>query len=152
MERGFLSQKGSDEGRGVKEKSSNISNIEVVKDGGVPSVLVDSGIAENEVELRTVVKEKQCPVVNITSLGSYPPLPTQATSSAGNAPGKCSYANITCKPSGKKLNIRTFLTPEGNGIDVVVSVESIQATSERFVNTTYGFVLGKRAAYRVVAN
>nr|GEV18224.1 hypothetical protein [Tanacetum cinerariifolium] len=40
----------------------------------------------------------------------------------------------------------------GNGIDVVVSVESIRAISERFVNTTYGFFLEKRVAYHVVAN
>ncbi|GKB17866.1 RNA-directed DNA polymerase, eukaryota, reverse transcriptase zinc-binding domain protein, partial [Tanacetum coccineum] len=42
--RGFLSQKGSGVGRGVKEK-----NIEVVKDGVVPSVIVDSGNAVKEV-------------------------------------------------------------------------------------------------------
>ncbi|GJY95335.1 retrovirus-related pol polyprotein from transposon TNT 1-94 [Tanacetum coccineum] len=40
----------------------------------------------------------------------------------------------------------------GNGIDVVVPVESIKAISERFVNTVYGFFLGKRVAYPVVAN
>ncbi|GJZ45849.1 copia protein [Tanacetum coccineum] len=41
----------------------------------------------------------------------YPPLPTQATSSAGNAlgHGKSSYANVTGKPNEKKLNICTFL-------------------------------------------
>ncbi|GJW97094.1 hypothetical protein Tco_0178902 [Tanacetum coccineum] len=40
----------------------------------------------------------------------------------------------------------------GNGIDVVVPVELIQAISEWFVNTAYGFFLGKRVAYPVVAN
>ncbi|GKF21358.1 retrotransposon protein, putative, ty1-copia subclass, partial [Tanacetum coccineum] len=59
--------------------------------------------------------------------GSSPPLPTPITTSAGNAPG-------------------------GNGIDVVVSVESIRAISERFANTAYGFFLGKRVAYPIVAN
>ncbi|GJV39491.1 BTB/POZ/MATH-domains containing protein [Tanacetum coccineum] len=71
---------------------------------------------------------------------------------AGNAPGKSSYANITGKPSGKKVNVRTLFTPGGNGIDVVVSVDSIRAISERFANTAYGFFLGKKVAYPVAAN
>ncbi|GKC62668.1 hypothetical protein Tco_1095266, partial [Tanacetum coccineum] len=44
------------------------------------------------------------------------------------------------------------ITPEGNGIDVVVPIESIQAVSESFANTTYGFFLGKQVAYPVIAN
>ncbi|GJV18340.1 hypothetical protein Tco_1367360 [Tanacetum coccineum] len=63
----------------------------------------------------TVAKDKQTP----TSLGSAPPLPTHETPSAGNAPG-------------------------GNGIDVVVSVDSIKAISERFANKACGFFLGKQ--------
>ncbi|GKB36908.1 hypothetical protein Tco_0881850 [Tanacetum coccineum] len=57
-----------------------------------------------------------------------------------------------CKPSGKKLNIRTLFTPRGNGIDVVVPVDSIRAVSEQFANSAYGFFLGKKVAYPVVAN
>ncbi|GKB03655.1 hypothetical protein Tco_0831798 [Tanacetum coccineum] len=40
----------------------------------------------------------------------------------------------------------------GNGSDVVVPVESIRTISERFTNTAYGFFLGKRMTYPVVAN
>ncbi|GJS86779.1 beta-caryophyllene synthase [Tanacetum coccineum] len=98
----------------------------------------------------TMEKEKLSPVVTTTE--SYPPLPTQDTTSASNAPGKSSYANVTSKPSGKKLNIRTLFTPGDNRIDVVVPVESIRAISDRFANTAYGFFLGKRVAYPVVAN
>nr|GEU88575.1 hypothetical protein [Tanacetum cinerariifolium] len=74
--------------------------------------------------------------------------------SAGNAPGKSSYANATGKLNGKKLNITTFFTPggRGNGIDVVVPVESIRAISDQFANIICGFFLGKRVAYPVVAN
>nr|GEU55957.1 achaete-scute transcription factor-related protein [Tanacetum cinerariifolium] len=43
---------------------------------------------------------------------------TPVTTSADNAPGEFSYANVTRKPSGKKLNIRTLFTPGGNKIDV----------------------------------
>ncbi|GJZ60766.1 putative reverse transcriptase domain-containing protein [Tanacetum coccineum] len=53
---------------------------------------------------------------------------------------------------GTKVNFRTLFTPVGNGIDVVVLVESIRAITERFANTTYGFFLGKRVAYPVVLN
>nr|GFA42683.1 hypothetical protein [Tanacetum cinerariifolium]GFA46417.1 hypothetical protein [Tanacetum cinerariifolium] len=98
-------------------------NIEVVKDDVVPSVTVDSENAAKEV-----------------------------TTSASNSLVKFSYANITSKPSGKKVKVRTLFTPEGNGIDVVVSVNSIRAISARFANTAYGFFLGKNVAYLVVAN
>nr|GEV29407.1 hypothetical protein [Tanacetum cinerariifolium] len=121
MERGFLSQKGSGGGRGVKEKNKDV----VAKCGVSPSVIDE-----------TVVKEKQIPLVDTN-------IPTVV---------KSSYANVTGKPSGKKLNIHTLFTPSGNGIDVVVPVESIRAVSDRFANTVYGFFLGKRVAYPLVAN
>ncbi|GJV86947.1 retrotransposon protein, putative, ty1-copia subclass [Tanacetum coccineum] len=156
MERGLLSQKGSG-GRGVIEKSSNVSNIEVVMDGVVPSFTIDSGNAAKEVVSPVVVdetmaKEKQSSLVDTIGLGSYSPLPTQGTTTAGNTLGKSSYANVTGKPSGTKVNFRTLFTPGANGIDVVVLVEYIRAMSEQFANTAYGFFLGKRAAYLVVAN
>nr|GEV15930.1 retrotransposon protein, putative, Ty1-copia subclass [Tanacetum cinerariifolium] len=116
--RRFFSQKGSGVGRGIKEKSLNMSKTNT-----------DIGLST-------------------TSDGTR----NEVTTSAGNAPGKSSYANITSKPSGKKVNVRIFYTPGGNGIDVVVSVDSIRAISERFANTTYGFFLGKKVAYPVVAN
>ncbi|GJS37295.1 cytokinin dehydrogenase 3-like protein [Tanacetum coccineum] len=67
----------------------------------------------------------------------------------GNKP---SYAIAIGKPSGKKANVHTLYTLGGNGIDVVVLVDSIRAISERFANTTYGFFLGKKVAYPVIAN
>ncbi|GKB00632.1 beta-caryophyllene synthase [Tanacetum coccineum] len=70
----------------------------------------------------------------------------------GNTPGMSLYANVTGEPSRKALNFRTLFTMGGNVVDVVVSVESIRAISERFVNTAYGFFLGKRVAYPVVSN
>ncbi|GKA72280.1 reverse transcriptase domain, reverse transcriptase zinc-binding domain protein, partial [Tanacetum coccineum] len=110
-------------GRGVKEKRSNVSNIEVVTDGVAPSITGDFGNAAME-----------------------------ETTLDGNAPGKSSYANVTGKPSGTKVNFHTLFTLRGNRIDVVVSVESITTISKRFVNIAYGFFLGKRVAYPVVAN
>nr|GFB94697.1 hypothetical protein [Tanacetum cinerariifolium] len=85
MERGFLSQKGSGGGRGVKEKNVNVSNIEVVK--------------EKDLNDEHVAMEVQSPLVDQTNAvktggGSYPPLPTQGTTPAENTPGKSSYANV----------------------------------------------------------
>ncbi|GJW44540.1 hypothetical protein Tco_0073339 [Tanacetum coccineum] len=129
MERGFLSQKGGVGGRGVKEKQQRSTNI-AEKDMVVVSSPAAMEVESPSVVEETVEKEKLSPVVNTSNMGSYPPLPTQETSSAGNALGKSSYANVTGKPSGKKFNIHTLFTPRGNGIDVVVSVESIRAISD----------------------
>nr|GEX46058.1 hypothetical protein [Tanacetum cinerariifolium] len=46
-----------------------------------------------------VEKEKQSLLKDTTDLGSFPPLPTQVNTLAGNAPGKSSYANTV----GKKV-------------------------------------------------
>ncbi|GKB90326.1 reverse transcriptase domain-containing protein [Tanacetum coccineum] len=118
--RGFLSQKGSGVGRGVKEKQ-----------GLMADKLVEVGMLIN-VTTKKVVKEKQNSLEDTTVPESFPPLSTLVTT-AGNAPGKSSYANITGKPSGKKVNVHTLFTPGGNGIDVVVPVDSIQAISERLL-------------------
>ncbi|GKD67219.1 putative reverse transcriptase domain-containing protein [Tanacetum coccineum] len=96
--------------------------------------------------------EKETLSLVVTTTESYPPLPKQVTTSAGNAPGKSLYANVIGKPSGKKLNFHSLFTPGGNGIDVVVPVESIRTISERFANTVHGYFFGKRVAYPVVAN
>ncbi|GJZ53778.1 beta-caryophyllene synthase [Tanacetum coccineum] len=177
MEQGFLSQKGSGGGRGVKEKNLNVDSSMHEGDSSVTTLVsakmndegtkvsVDatktlsdvnsSGPTAHIVAINVTVNmamKKQSSLVDTTSLASYPPLPKQVSTSAGNAYGKSSYANVIGKPSGKKLIFHTLFTPEGNGIDVVVPVESIRTISERFANTIYGVFLGKRVAYPVVAN
>nr|GEV93400.1 hypothetical protein [Tanacetum cinerariifolium] len=44
----------------------------------------------------------ECLVVNTPDVGLNPPLPMQEANSAGNVPGKPSYATATGKPNGKK--------------------------------------------------
>ncbi|GJS92247.1 putative reverse transcriptase domain-containing protein [Tanacetum coccineum] len=93
--------------RGVKEKSPKASNIEVVKDGVVPSVSAYSGNVVKEVVSpfvieKTVEKKNKSSLVD-TTLESYPLLPMQGTTTASNTPGKCSYANVTGKPSDGNL-------------------------------------------------
>ncbi|GKC97153.1 putative reverse transcriptase domain-containing protein [Tanacetum coccineum] len=80
---------------------------------------VASGVIPSVVDM-TVEMEMQNSLDNTTVPKSFPPLSTPVATTAGNAPGKSSYANITGKPSGKKVNVRTLFTPGGNGIDVVV--------------------------------
>ncbi|GJY33186.1 RNA-directed DNA polymerase, eukaryota, partial [Tanacetum coccineum] len=109
MERGFLSQKGSGGGRGVKEKQQRSANI-TKKD----TVVVSSSAVDE---------------------------PVDATMNTENV-------NVGKTPTSPTINPK----PGRNGVDVVVSVESIRATSTRFANTVYGFFLGKRLAYPVVAN
>ncbi|GJX07701.1 cytokinin dehydrogenase 3-like protein [Tanacetum coccineum] len=150
--------------KGVKENSLNMSKtnpgigLSTTSDGtrnevgpvGDTSTVME-GVTPSMIDMN-VEKDKLSSVEDTNVLGSFPPLPTPVTTSAGNAPGKSSYAIITGKPSGKKVNVRTLFTPGGNGIDVVVPVDSIRAISERFANTAYGFFLGKKVAYPVVAN
>ncbi|GKB81383.1 zinc finger, CCHC-type containing protein [Tanacetum coccineum] len=166
MERGFLSQKGSGGGRGVKEKSLNRKSMNTSSGIGVSTESDDTMNEDTPIVVASTVKEGVTPSVvdmmvekekissleDITVPESFSTLTTPVTTTAGNAPGKSSYANITGKPSGKKVNVRTLFTPGGNGIDVVVPVDSIRAISERFANTAYGFFLGKKVAYPVVAN
>ncbi|GKB39614.1 zinc finger, CCHC-type containing protein [Tanacetum coccineum] len=109
MERGFLSQKGSWVGRGVKEKDLNDVRNKAVQDGVVPSFTVafDSTHEEN------VRRSSTGPTASESG-------PDVSFALAINVPGKSSYANVTSKLSGKKLNIRTLFTLGGNKIDVVV--------------------------------
>nr|GEW50707.1 hypothetical protein [Tanacetum cinerariifolium] len=72
--------------------------------------------------------------------------------------GTATPINYSNKDSTKGGNIGMCLTPigtfalnTGNGVEVVIPVESIRAISERFANTTYGFFL-ESVAYLVVAN
>nr|GEY40888.1 hypothetical protein [Tanacetum cinerariifolium] len=153
-------------GRGVKEKNLNrnmkntSSGISLSTDSedttnddtsaGVASA-IQEGVAPSVVDM-TVEMGKQNSLDDTIVSESFPPLSTPLTTTAGNAPGKSLYANITSKPSGKKVNVRTLFTPGGNGIDVVVPVDSIRAISKRFANTAYSFFLGKKVAYPIVAS
>ncbi|GJS59084.1 copia protein [Tanacetum coccineum] len=164
MERGFLRQKGSGVGRGVKEKDLNRNKMNTTSGTSSSTELDDTMNEDTHVVVATaatktattpvvdmtvekdkrttlddttVEKEKLSSLEDITVLGSIPPLPTQVTTSVGNAPGKSSYANITGKPSRKKVNVRTLFTPEGNGIDVVVPKVAYLVVAN-YVRNTWG--------------
>nr|GEX30257.1 ankyrin repeat-containing protein [Tanacetum cinerariifolium] len=93
MQKGFLSSGG---GRGNHKKkdcsrsdasqpASSQEGQDVSDNGkGFTSTVVDMGVE----------KEKLSSLEDTTVLGSFLPLPTQVTTSANNAPGKSSYANV----------------------------------------------------------
>ncbi|GJX15804.1 putative RNA-directed DNA polymerase [Tanacetum coccineum] len=130
----FFEAEGGWGGRGVKEKQHSLANYEV-KDMVVVSL---PGVDEPVVAVGNTkdVNVGQTPIRSTI----YPKLGT-------------SYAKLfTGESIRKSVNFRTLITPARNETDVVVSLESIRGISERFVNTAYGFFLGKRVAYPVVAN
>nr|GEU51644.1 hypothetical protein [Tanacetum cinerariifolium] len=119
------------------------------------------------------MKEKNHGLANVMGLESFPTVyeahgihppssmneenmndagPKVGPTPTGNTPCMSSYANVTSVPIRKALNFHTVFTLEGNKVNLVVLLESIRSISERFVNTAYGFFLGKRVAYPVVAN
>ncbi|GJY96006.1 RNA-directed DNA polymerase, eukaryota, reverse transcriptase zinc-binding domain protein, partial [Tanacetum coccineum] len=142
MERGFLSQKGSGVRRGVKEKqvSTGVKLVDRTKSN------MDAGTGLFTKSDANLLKE----VVSPSVIDEH--VAMEEANSTRNAPGKPLYATATSKPNGKKVYVRTLFTPGGNGIDVVVLVDSICAINARFANTAYGFFLGKKVAYPVVAN
>nr|GEW24576.1 uncharacterized mitochondrial protein AtMg00810-like [Tanacetum cinerariifolium] len=120
-----LCQKDSGVGRGVKEKSLNMRKmnngigLSTASDGTCNEVgpvgdtaTVMEGVTSSMIDM-TMEKDKLSSLEDTTVLGSFLPLSTSVTTSAGNATGKSSYANITGKPSGKIVNVRTFFTPRG---------------------------------------
>ncbi|GJR50144.1 hypothetical protein Tco_1400665 [Tanacetum coccineum] len=147
----FLSQKRSGGGRGVKEKQVSVADkSDEVSKHANKALGSNSGtqipkVVNVGLESFLTISEAQ----GIHSLASANEGPTPASN---NPSMSTSYANVTGEPHRKALNFHTLFTPEGNGIVVVVSKESIRAISERFAYTAYGFFLGKRVAYPVVAN
>ncbi|GKE36388.1 beta-caryophyllene synthase, partial [Tanacetum coccineum] len=80
----------------------------------------------------------------------------EETPSAGNAPGKSSYANVTGKPIGKKLNFRTLYTPRRVTYPVVANyvrntwskyelVRSMFSSSTGLFSFQFSFMVGLNA-------
>nr|GEU65719.1 ribonuclease H-like domain-containing protein [Tanacetum cinerariifolium] len=136
MERGFLSQKESGGGRGVKEKeednggahsalsgademSTKVDNVSMDGDGFSSPTKVNPGNS-------AINKEKIMHDENEELTPNKP----------NDNPNKgTSYANLfTGGTSKKALYFRTLFTPGRNRIDMVVPVDSIRAISEGFAN------------------
>nr|GEV22877.1 hypothetical protein [Tanacetum cinerariifolium] len=121
----------NDMARSMASERVDLYDDDMYEGQDIPDKIQD--ICDNlDIRVRGLVKEKQSSLVDTsildvenTDLRSYPPLPTQSFTLTCNAHGKSLYANITGKPSGKKVNVRTLFTLGGNGIDMVVPFSSI---------------------------
>nr|GEV43211.1 hypothetical protein [Tanacetum cinerariifolium] len=103
MERGFLSQKGSGVGRGMKEKQISLADksvqgskhVNVVNEDTL--VVVSSAVKEDvtpSVVDMMMEKEKISSLEDTTVPESCPTLTTPVTTTAGNAPGKSTNARV----------------------------------------------------------
>ncbi|GKC55947.1 nucleotide-diphospho-sugar transferase [Tanacetum coccineum] len=124
MEKGFLSPNEKGIGK-VINRTNEVANSYVVTslimDQHVVASRNNKGTEDGNVGqgvTPTTTTARNTSFVPITFLESFPTLTTPVTSTAGSAPGKSSYVNITGKPSAKKVNVRTLFTPRGIGIDV----------------------------------
>ncbi|GKE07120.1 hypothetical protein Tco_1399138, partial [Tanacetum coccineum] len=163
----FPESKGSGVGRGVKEKQQANGCDYSLGNGGAPSFSDATHTSSNgSTSSSGDATNTQLPTANIAvtdTLGNsivnkkdnlHDENDGMTPSKSTTNPSKGTfYANLfTDGLSRKAMNFPTLFTPTRNGVDVVVSIESISAISEQFANTTCGFFLGKRVAYPVVAN
>nr|GEU75034.1 reverse transcriptase domain-containing protein [Tanacetum cinerariifolium] len=95
---------------------SGIEDINEDTPVGVASTVTE-GVTPSVVDMM-LEKQKISSLEDTIVPESFPSLTTLVTTTVGNAPSKSSYANITGKPSGKKVNVHTLFTPRGNGSDV----------------------------------
>ncbi|GJZ73399.1 hypothetical protein Tco_0637545 [Tanacetum coccineum] len=137
MEQAYLSLKGRGVGRGVKEKHDSmvVESVKESEHGNVASGSISTTRTLTDVnvgfEFLTVSEahgtrpHNSANKENMDDVGT-----TTGPTSVGTTLGVSSYANVTSKPSGKKLNIRILFTLGDNGIDVVVPVEYIRAIKD----------------------
>nr|GEU43591.1 nucleotide-diphospho-sugar transferase [Tanacetum cinerariifolium] len=136
MNRGFMDVGGRNNNHRKKTTTDTGTSSALGSDGILNDATprVDAAI---KVVSPSVVEETvamKCPVLNTPGVVPNPPPPTQeANAPTVNALGKPFYAIATGKPSGKKVNACTLYTPGGNGIDVVVPVDSIRAINENIL-------------------
>ncbi|GKD60533.1 retrovirus-related pol polyprotein from transposon TNT 1-94, partial [Tanacetum coccineum] len=140
MERGFLSQKESGGGRGLKEKKHSLTqNATIDTDNVVPSVanvtmvqkMVLNDVNTNTVNLVKPPKSNKRDDINFNA--NVEPTPS------ASLPASMSFATVLKRDTSQKsVNFHTLIIPTGNEADVVVLLESIRAVSERFANAAYG--------------
>ncbi|GKD16149.1 hypothetical protein Tco_1205307 [Tanacetum coccineum] len=144
-------------GRSVKQKQHGSTNVIVVSSvGDEPSTTAPIGVtAPIDSGNRNGMEEGNIGTCS-TSIGTTAPNTDSVTDLNNTGPilsGPTSYAKLfTGEPSRKSVNFRTLIISAGNRADVAILLKSIRAISEHIANTAYGFFLGKRVAYPVVAN
>ncbi|GKA70210.1 beta-caryophyllene synthase [Tanacetum coccineum] len=87
---------------------------------------LDSGGRNNNHRKKPSGDESTVPVTKSEGMAN------NVITSAGNAPGKSSYANVAGKPNGKKLNIRTLFTSGGKRVAYYVVANYVRNTLGKF--------------------
>nr|GEY03364.1 RNA-directed DNA polymerase, eukaryota, reverse transcriptase zinc-binding domain protein [Tanacetum cinerariifolium] len=102
------------------------------------------------------VKEKQINMADVSAKANDSVDLDTTSTHTNQAPLKPRTGNLLMgglsESSKKELNSRTLHASAGNGVDVVISKESISIVNKRFYNYVYGFFYGKRVAFLVVEN
>nr|GEV07629.1 hypothetical protein [Tanacetum cinerariifolium] len=129
MERGFLSQKGSRVGRGVKEKDLNKNKKNTSSGIGVSRMVLQLGVTPSIVDM-TVEMEKQYSLEDTTVLESFLPLSMSVIATASNAPSKSLYANVTV---WVKLHGVPVTTVSEDGLSAIAT----KLVSENSLDTPY---------------
>nr|GEW42159.1 hypothetical protein [Tanacetum cinerariifolium] len=132
-ERGLLSLKGSGR-RGVNEKSGGPIDV---------SAKVNNRVDEGTTTSSNVVPNTHDSANDTTQVTGVMPSAVDGLVKSRSGDHMVNK-NVGQTPSN--------ITDNLNKVDVVVPMESIRAISEQFATTAYGFFLGKRVAYPVIAN
>ncbi|GJY86503.1 hypothetical protein Tco_0500529 [Tanacetum coccineum] len=142
-ETGFFEPEGGRGGRGVKEKHNGLDNVTVKYNVNVMSYVTKNS-GSNDVNTHTVNMEKLSEPNMGAHINDTANVEVSATSNStlitsASIPKFVSFATkLKGDMTRKSVNFRTLIAPVGNGTDVAISLESIQAISELFANTAYG--------------
>ncbi|GJU23626.1 hypothetical protein Tco_1156968 [Tanacetum coccineum] len=139
----FFESEGGWGGRGVKEKHNGLDNITVKYNVNVMSYVTKNS-GSNDVNTHTVNMEKLSEPNMGAHINDTVNVEVSATSNSTLITSALipEFVLFATKLKGdmtrKSVNFRTLIVPTGNGTDVAISLESIQAISELFANTAYG--------------
>ncbi|GKD54787.1 hypothetical protein Tco_1288174 [Tanacetum coccineum] len=124
----FLSQKGIGGGRVVKEKNQVLVNDAAKGSANDANVTMVHKVVSNDVNTHNVNSETPLESNKGADVNSNANVKPTVSASL---PASVSFATLLKgDTSWKSMNFRTLVTPAGNGADVVVPLESIQAISE----------------------
>nr|GEU70384.1 hypothetical protein [Tanacetum cinerariifolium] len=169
----FLSQKGSGGGRGVKEKKQGDGGAYSLGNNGALSGMGAAQISNTADDVGTdrnkkiissgigVSTDSEDTMNDDTPLGVATTIHKGVTPSVVDMTVEMGKQNSlddttvlksfsllsTLDTTTEETEFLSFVYTRGNGIDVVVPVESIRAINERVANTAYGFFLRKKLPY-----
>ncbi|GJV74832.1 zinc finger, RING/FYVE/PHD-type containing protein [Tanacetum coccineum] len=136
-------------GRGLKDKQHG-SASNTAKGTGVAFSTVDEHVNTPSINLEKPLEPNTGYHINDTANVEGPTTSNSTPiTSASILESDYFISKLKGDMTRKSVNFCTLAALVENGADAAISLESVQATSEWFANTSYGFFLGKREAYPV---